>query len=107
YKEDLHVTLKFLGPVIDTQLDQLKKELQTIKSRSVFQLYISGLAYFGTPKQPRVLFANIVHSASLLELEKAVEACAEKAGFPREKRMFKPHITLAKKWNGESKEKEL
>lgn len=100
YKEDFHLTLKFLGSVPNGSLEKLKSELHLLESSPSFQLYISGLAHFGSPKHPRVLFADVVQSKALSQLEQNVEKCAQSVRIPREKRAFHPHITLGKKWDG-------
>src|SRR5699024_1349956 len=62
---------------------------------------------FGTPKQPRVLWLGIEATKTLNNLQQLVDSIAEQHGFPREKRSYTPHITLAKKWKDHSKTVEL
>lgn len=100
HMEDLHVTLKFLGPVSTEQLEKLSERLYELESIPSFELEIHGLHHFGNPKQPRVLFADVLKSKPMEQLQKKTETIAESCGFQKEKRVFKPHITLAKRWNG-------
>jgi len=102
-KYDLHITLKFLGPVKDEQLSRLQKELKQIETFKQFKTYAGGsIGVFGNPVKPRVLWAGVNLTDPLTKLHQQVEACALNAGFSSEFRDYRPHITLAKKWNGQS-----
>lgn len=100
--EDLHITLKFLGTVDDNKLQCLKEELKIIERTQVFSLDVGELGTFGNPENPRVIWAGVDKAESLDYLQQKVESHAAKLGFPKEKRAYHPHITLAKKWVGGS-----
>lgn len=102
HEQDLHITLKFLGPVDSKQLHQLKSELSVVENLDGFQVEVGSIGYFGNPKKPRVLWAGAEKASQLEKLQDTVETCAEKAGFAKENRSYKPHVTLAKKWNGDT-----
>ncbi|WP_404453733.1 RNA 2',3'-cyclic phosphodiesterase [Virgibacillus necropolis] len=101
-KEDLHITLKFLGAVHKNVLEKLVAELQTLENLSPLSLDLKGIKTFGNPSSPRVIYANVQQSESLNQLVEIVESCAELCDFAKETRDFRAHITLAKKWNGQS-----
>lgn len=98
YQEDLHITLKFLGPVADNKLTALKNELQTIKNHQAFSINVGGIGTFGNPVKPRVLWAGAEKTEALSSLYEKVEEATVNAGFQKENRAYRPHITLAKKW---------
>jgi 2'-5' RNA ligase len=100
HKQDLHITLKFLGPVADNKLTVLQNKLKEIGKYDPFSLAIRDFGTFGNPKKPRVLWAGLGKTESLVQLQAAVEKICSAAGFEKEKRAYCPHITLAKKWNG-------
>ncbi|WP_458413709.1 RNA 2',3'-cyclic phosphodiesterase [Schinkia sp. CFF1] len=100
HKQDLHITLKFLGPVAVETLKQLQKELHVIEQQDEFSLEIGTLGTFGNPRSPRVLWAGVENTAKLALLQQMVEECAVQIGFEKENREYCPHITLAKKWAG-------
>ncbi|AXI08854.1 RNA 2',3'-cyclic phosphodiesterase [Oceanobacillus sp. 143] len=105
-KQDLHITLKFLGPVDDNKLSTLKSELaNNLNDIAKISILVGTIGTFGKPDRPRVLFADVQKTSSLLNLQKNVEKSAGNAGFIKEKRPYKPHITLAKKWNGEENQR--
>ncbi|WP_077327610.1 RNA 2',3'-cyclic phosphodiesterase [Virgibacillus siamensis] len=99
HMDDLHITLKFLGPVSDDQLDTLINNLECVTGFPSFHLRTGSVGTFGNPKQPRVLWTGVEKTEPLLELQQLVEWRANESGFQPEKRNYSPHITLAKKWN--------
>lgn len=97
-EEDFHITLKFLGAVKLETVGRLIKELHTIEETTPFSLDLNGIQTFGNPSAPRVLFGNVAVTQALQRLVDLVATSAEKFGFEKEKRAFRSHITLAKKW---------
>ncbi|TXL60573.1 RNA 2',3'-cyclic phosphodiesterase [Cerasibacillus terrae] len=102
HPSDFHITLKFLGNMNDNQLKELDHKLQYISTLQPFTMQIGKLGSFGNQTSPRVLWLGVEHHRNLLNLQKQVEKLAEKIGFPKEKRQYNPHITLAKKWKDPS-----
>lgn len=102
YKDDLHITLKFLGAVPKGVLEKLVNELQKLESLPPLSLGLQGIKTFGKPSSPRVIYANVQQTESLNHLSQMVESYAELCGFKKETREFKAHITLAKKWQDQS-----
>lgn len=101
HKEDLHITLKFLGAVTPEKIDLLVNKLVQLQSKfEPFQLKVGGLGNFGNPKQPRVLWTGVESNDRLNQLYKTIEDVCVEVGFSEENRPYRPHITLAKKWNG-------
>ncbi len=100
HKRDLHITLKFLGPVADNEVSLLQHQLQNMEQSAPFTLETGGLGTFGNPKKPRVLWAGVEKTEQLKQLQEKVEEHCLDAGYEKEKRDYRPHITLAKKWNG-------
>ncbi|MFC0015578.1 MULTISPECIES: RNA 2',3'-cyclic phosphodiesterase [Allobacillus] len=96
--EDFHITLKFLGSVSNEQLWQVKERLANISIPHDLMLHITGVNFFGKEDQPRVMYADIAPTESLLALQKVVEHEMVSLGFDVERRPYRPHITLAKKW---------
>lgn len=98
HKQDLHITLKFLGPVAPETLKGLIHELKTIEQLKEFELTVGTIGTFGNPLKPRVLWAGVEKTDELVVLQYQVEECAGRIGFAKENREYRPHITLAKKW---------
>lgn len=99
-KEDLHITLAFLGKVDKEQLQKLVEELRTIDDFPSFPLTLGGLGTFGEKARPRVLFVDVQQNEQLAELQQQIVVRMEKFGIPSDQRPYRPHVTLGKKWNG-------
>jgi 2'-5' RNA ligase len=99
HQADLHITLKFLGPVADDNLRLLQQELKEIQKSDPFTIETYGLGTFGNTGKPRVLWAGVEKTEPLIQLQQKVEAQCSAAGFAKDKCAYVPHITLAKKWN--------
>lgn len=106
HKQDLHITLKFLGAVEKEPLEKLCETLRTIDHTS-FSLMVGGIGTFGKPNSPRVIWAGVNRTNSLDGLFTKIEKAAKTVGFPIENRPYRPHITLAKKWNGTPNQSEF
>lgn len=95
---NLHLTLKFLGEIPQTSVPNVS----AAASRAVVELrpFVIRLEHTGAfPKhgQPRVLWIGIDDpSACLSELQTRLENECAKEGFEKEKRLFHPHLTLAR-----------
>lgn len=94
---NLHLTLKFLGVTLPSQVDEIGEELnQVSKMFSSFSFQLEGLGYFKNKGIPRVLFANIKEGETLQQLAAEIDSRLAKLGFQPEPRPFKPHLTLAR-----------
>ena len=101
-KEDLHITLQFLGAVQRELIPSVHQALEwTVQNCSPFDLSIAQLGSFGPLARPRILWTGVSgDTASLAGLQKqGVEQLAP-LGFPGEDRPYRPHITLAKHFRG-------
>lgn len=100
-KEKLHLTLKFLGEVEEDKLSSLKEITGARKQIPSFCLRLGGLGAFPPKGRPRVLWQGLEgveteDDKNLKELKDLLENNLEDLGFEKEKRKFKPHITLAR-----------
>jgi 2'-5' RNA ligase len=97
-QQAMHLTLKFLGEIDESQVEQIKKALEQISDGSrTFTMEIRGTGYFPPDKRnPRVLWLGIEEEKSLQILQSRLEEEMEKLGFPKENRKFHPHLTLGR-----------
>ncbi|HEU5139692.1 MAG TPA: RNA 2',3'-cyclic phosphodiesterase [Bacillales bacterium] len=104
HPEDYHITLAFLGGAGFHKINELKKTVGlAVKDCDPSELTLNGLGTFGKKDQPRVLWAGVSADQKLFDLQNQVyEACVS-VGFELDKRPYKPHITLAKKWKTNEK----
>lgn len=95
--EGIHLTLRFLGETSQAQAAALCEALApAARACPPCEVATTGLGLFPERGSPRVLWVGLVLPASVLELQRACEAGAAAAGFPRETRAFAAHLTLAR-----------
>ncbi|MFH1865590.1 MAG: RNA 2',3'-cyclic phosphodiesterase [Candidatus Eisenbacteria bacterium] len=96
-RQTLHLTLKFLGDVEETELPEVVAAVARASAgMSPFSFDTRSLGAFPSPARPRVLWVGIEPVDELMALQQAVDGELTKLGFPREKRRFHPHITLGR-----------
>lgn len=94
-QDKLHLTLKFLGEVEEKRLGKVIAELSRIDTPDPFKLELNGLGVFPNLYKPRILWVGFKDQPVLSVLHNQIEEVLEGLGFPREKRKYKPHLTLA------------
>ncbi len=96
--ESIHLTLKFLGPVSEEELEKISAAIAPIvSSRESFRLGLNGAGCFPSNRNPRVLWVGVNQgTAEVTDLQKAVEDQAAESGFPAEFRSFSPHLTMGR-----------
>jgi 2'-5' RNA ligase len=95
--EAMHLTLKFLGPIDDSQALRVKDILKDIATHHApFPLRLEGTGAFPGEKSPRVLWVGFASGPELPALQEEIEHSLEAEGFEREKRGFTPHLTVGR-----------
>ncbi len=98
-KNNLHLTMKFLGYISLEQTELIKSELKEIASRySPFIIRLSSnIGVFPTYKMPRIIWVGIKEGIDeLKELYNSIENKLSNKGFPREDKDFSGHITIGR-----------
>jgi 2'-5' RNA ligase len=100
--ENLHVTMKFLGPVAADRLETLGAALgEALAEAPRFELELHGWGAFPSPRDAKVLFVKITdEQRRLAELAELVETVSARFGFAREARPFKGHVTAGRSKEG-------
>ena len=93
--ENLHLTLRFIGEVDNSQAEDVDAALTGLRSERL-QIQIDGLGHFGEGKKIRALWAGLVPNPDLNRLQSKIEQALQRAGLPAETRKYKPHVTLAR-----------
>lgn len=96
--EKLHLTLKFLGEVSVEKLPEVIAAVENAaKEIEPFSVVLEGAGAFPPRGAARVLWLGVKdESQNLSEFQKQLENETEPIGFDREKRAFKPHLTIAR-----------
>jgi len=98
-KNNLHLTMKFLGNISSEQTERLKIILKEITSRySPFIIKLSSnIGIFPTYKMPRIIWVGIKEGVNQLEeLYNSIENDLSNKGFSREDKYFSGHITIGR-----------
>jgi 2'-5' RNA ligase len=96
--ENIHLTVKFLGDIRPSEVDPVFQAMRaTAAACRAANLSAGGLGVFPGIKKPRVLWVGVTGELEALSRVHAdLETRLEQAGFPREKRPFKSHLTLGR-----------
>lgn len=96
--EGIHLTLKFLGNISETQVEAVTWAMTaTAKESFPFRLALGQLGVFPNARRARVLWCGVEGDMSVLtELQQRTETALESLGHPRENRLFSPHLTLGR-----------
>lgn len=98
-RENIHVTLKFLGETPEEIVPELVEVVTgACAGTAPFDIVLGGLGGFPDLHRPRVLFYEMTTGArELVALAGAIDAAlSEGLGIPREDRPFKAHATVAR-----------
>lgn len=93
--DNLHLTLRFIGPVDGGAYRDIAAALSEVRGEP-FELTLRGLGHFPPRGQPKVLWVGVAEEPALVALQRAVETRLQRLGLEPEHRKFKPHVTLAR-----------
>ncbi len=93
-REQLHMTLRFIGEVDGRDATMLDDALSGIEAPG-FELQLHGVGQFGN-KQPHALWAAARASEALTHLQRKVDNAIRRVGQPQDAHKFTPHVTLAR-----------
>ena len=96
--EQMHLTLRFLGDITESQRTSLSRQLERIcADYEPVRLAVSGLGAFPNPRRPSVVWAGVrLMAGELNALQWAMETAVRASGLAPEGKPFHPHITLAR-----------
>lgn len=96
-KENLHMTVKFLGDLADGQIREVSKTLSDLKKpEDGYDLAFLSCGTFPPERQPRILWIGLAENERLRRLVRELEDRMAGLGFERERREFVSHITVAR-----------
>ena len=91
--ENLHLTLAFLGEAESAAPAQAA--LEAACTGGAVSLTVGGLGHFDD-----IWWAGVRENARLEALALGVQSALRQAGYPVERRPWRPHITLVRRWRG-------
>ncbi len=103
-RENIHLTLKFLGNVSTPRLAEVKSSLKQLTFPS-FTAEIKGAGAFPNLKHMNVIWVGVNEGWTQVEqIYEQVEKLLSGVGFRRENRPFSPHITIARVRSGRKRD---
>ncbi|MEM4479290.1 MAG: RNA 2',3'-cyclic phosphodiesterase [Candidatus Methanomethylicaceae archaeon] len=94
-KENLHITIKFLGEINMKLLENIYEEIEKIKEEK-FTISVKGVGVFPNERFMRVIWVGVEEGKDkILKIQKEIDEKLLKFGFSKEKD-FIPHITVAR-----------
>ncbi len=93
-----HITLRFLGEVQPGRLAEVDSAARkAAENERPFRVELKGLGVFPYSRGPRIVWAGISEGKSaLVRLAENLETNLTALGFPRERRPYRPHVTLGR-----------
>jgi 2'-5' RNA ligase len=96
--ETIHLTLKFLGDINATDIGVVGAAMdRAVKETAPITLSVRGAGVFPGVKRPRVVWLGMGGQVPvLIALQQALDENLAAAGFEKEKRPFRAHLTLGR-----------
>ncbi len=94
-RDQLHLTLRFIGDIETDTLPSLVKALATVQTPP-FPLALKGVGHFPAWGMPRIVWTGITTQPELSRLHSRIDQTLEGLGIAREPRQFSPHVAFAR-----------
>jgi 2'-5' RNA ligase len=96
-RANLHVTLRFLGGEVPSDLiTPLDARLREITAGiSAFEIDACGVGAFPDSRYPKIIWIGL-QSETLIRLAEQLEAASRESGFDPESRPYSPHLTIGR-----------
>jgi 2'-5' RNA ligase len=91
-KENIHLTLKFLGEVEDANIKDITLALESVKFKP-FKICISKMGFFPSEQRIQVVWADAEPAEPFFELKKEIDKALPMF---KDDHSFKNHITFAR-----------
>jgi 2'-5' RNA ligase len=95
----MHITLKFLGNVLDREIPELCRTVEdALRGTSIFDIGFRGIGAFPSVDRPRVIWMGIEDwDGAFAKMQKNLDdELSRRLGFQPEKRDFVGHLTLGR-----------
>jgi 2'-5' RNA ligase len=89
-----HITLRFAGEISEALADDLDAELNVVSAEAL-TLSLEGVGAFQDGDDIHAVWAGVEENAPLRRLAARCETAARKAGLAPDRRLWRPHVTLA------------
>lgn len=95
---NVHLTLKFLGDIEPSKVDMISVSIQNVANEfSPFTMSLARIGAFPNSRKPSIIWVGIEEgSGEVIQIANRIESSMEKLGFAKEKRPFRPHLTIGR-----------
>jgi 2'-5' RNA ligase len=95
--EKLHITLKFLGSIEESDIQRLIRALgEKLRTLSPFDYAYEGVGAFPDLNHPRVYWVGTSKNLALVQLHTMVEEVTRTFSVANDDRPFHPHVTIGR-----------
>lgn len=96
--DGVHLTLRFIGPIEPARLEGAETATREAAAGvAPFEVRLTTSGAFPNDRRPRALWLGVTDGVDrLVELNDRVDAAVERAGWARDSRPFRAHLTLAR-----------
>ena len=93
----LHLTIKFLGETEEGLIPEIATAIrEACANLRPFEVHVRGTGAFPSLSRMNVIWVGVERADPLVRIAESLEESLEALGFPREKRSWKAHGTLAR-----------
>jgi 2'-5' RNA ligase len=98
WTKQFHLTTQFLDTIEDSRVAEYAMAMRTACAKvKPFTVCCTGMGCFPSARQPRVIWAGLTGDLEALQLlKKSMDEALEPFGYVPENRAFKPHLTIAR-----------
>jgi 2'-5' RNA ligase len=95
--DQLHLTVKFLGDTEEGLVPEIVAAIRKATSGvPPFEIRVRGTGAFPSLSRMKVVWVGVEGAEPLAKIAETLEISLESLGFPRERRPWKAHVTLAR-----------
>jgi 2'-5' RNA ligase len=95
--QNIHITLKFLGDVEETNIDEIEQIMKdSVKGIKPFLLKLRGTGVFPNHNYIRIVWIGIKGTEVIEKISRSIDEGLSQLGFKREKRGFSAHLTIGR-----------
>ena len=92
-REALHITVCYFGEVTDDEAEELDRHIAA-RPFPPLDLSLAGAGHYGS-NPPHALWTAVADNPALTHLHEHCKTSARRAGITVERRLYRPHVTLA------------
>jgi len=93
-QDKFHLTLKFIGEVEESLVEKIQTEISFIYEYKSFNCTLTKFGFFYSGKEPKILWLGLNISEEIFDLVERLSEELVKFGIEKEKKKFRPHLTL-------------